>query len=154
MANNPITPLTANMPTNWTRGQIVAPNGSDVGLATEYGYNYLMKQLNAAITAINTIGAAFPGLDAYYIPTSQKGASGGVASLTVSGVLESSQIPNIDCGIWDTIPVAQHNATAVTHQVMMADGNNTSVMDSSTTLEEHIANPAAHQNLVIDGNNT
>ena len=48
MANKPIpTPLMADLPTNWTRGQIVAPTGQEVGLPTNYGYNYLMAKVNA-----------------------------------------------------------------------------------------------------------
>lgn len=63
MANKPIpTPLTADLPTNWTRGQIVAPTGQEVGLPTNYGYNYLMEKVNEARTAINTINDAFAGL--------------------------------------------------------------------------------------------
>lgn len=63
MANKPIpTPLTADLPTNWTRGQIVAPTGQEVGLPTNYGYNYLMEKVNEARTAINTINDAFTNL--------------------------------------------------------------------------------------------
>ena len=63
MANKPIpTPLTADLPTNWTRGQIVAPTGQEVGLPTNYGYNYLMAKVNEARTAINTINDAFTNL--------------------------------------------------------------------------------------------
>lgn len=62
------------------------------------------------------------------------------------------QSKKIDCGVWDTDPIAEHNATAQTHTLMEVDGNATAVSDSSETLEEHIANPKAHQNLSIDGN--
>lgn len=63
MANKPIpTPLTADLPTNWTRGQIVAPTGQEVGLPNNYGYNYLMAKVNEARTAINTINSAFTNL--------------------------------------------------------------------------------------------
>ena len=49
-------------------------------------------------------------------------------------------------------PVTLHNITAATHLNMAVDGNNTQVVDASSSLEEHIANLAAHQNLIIDGN--
>lgn len=63
MAENPIpSPLPADLPTNWTYGQTVAPTGAEAGLATQYGYNYLMAAVNAAQSAINTIGQAFLGL--------------------------------------------------------------------------------------------
>ena len=62
MANKPISPLTQSLPTNWTSGQIVAPNGSDVGYEEKYGYNYLMQTVNAIIQAVNSINNAFEGL--------------------------------------------------------------------------------------------
>ena len=40
------TPLPANLPENWTYGQIIAPTGQEVGLPANYGYNYLMNQVN------------------------------------------------------------------------------------------------------------
>lgn len=62
MANKPISPLAQSLPTNWTSGQIVAPNGSDVGYEEKYGYNYLMQTVNAIIQAVNSINNAFDGL--------------------------------------------------------------------------------------------
>ena len=63
MADRPLsTTLPADLPTGWTNGQIIAPSGSSVGLATQYGYNYLMQQVNAAQSAANTINAAFDDL--------------------------------------------------------------------------------------------
>ena len=63
MANKPLPNLLpADMPENWQTNQIVAPVGADVGLAEQYGYNYLMAQLNAAQQAINNINDAFPEL--------------------------------------------------------------------------------------------
>lgn len=50
-----MTNLPADLPENWTRGQLVSPNGTEVGLTTQHGYNYLMAQVNAAQTAINNI---------------------------------------------------------------------------------------------------
>lgn len=63
MAINPIpTPLPADLPENWQTGQTVAPEGSDVGLSEQYGYNYQSKQINDAQKAANDIGAQFPNL--------------------------------------------------------------------------------------------
>ena len=62
MANPLPSPLTTDLPTNWTRGQIVAPTGQEVGLPNNYGYNYLMAKVNEARTAINTINDAFTNL--------------------------------------------------------------------------------------------
>lgn len=137
MANNPIAiPLPADLPDNWVYGQTVGPQGTDVGLTAQHGYNYLMEQVNAAQNGVNLIGNAFAGL----------------ASLDGGGKLEQNEIPNIDCGVWDTSAVAQHNITPTTHTALLVDGNNTASVDSSTELDEHIVNPLAHQNLSIDGN--
>ena len=63
MATKPLpSPLTADLPENWTYGQTVAPTGQEVGLPNNYGYNYLMAKVNEARTAINTINDAFAGL--------------------------------------------------------------------------------------------
>ena len=63
MANKPLSsPLTADLPENWTYGQTVAPTGQEVGLPNNYGYNYLMAKVNEAREAINTINDAFAGL--------------------------------------------------------------------------------------------
>lgn len=137
MAENPIsTALPADLPQNWTLGQTISPNGTEAGLSQQHGYNYLMKQVNAAQQGVNALGNA--------METS--------ASLDSSGKLEQSEIPNIDCGLWDNETVETHNVTPISHQNLMVDGNNTLTGDQSTTLEEHMANPLAHQNLVVDGN--
>ena len=63
MADKPLSQnLPADLPTNWTYGQTVAPQGSQAGLATQYGYNYLMQQVNNVQTAANTINNAFTNL--------------------------------------------------------------------------------------------
>ena len=94
--------------------------------------------------------------DGVYIPYREKGAANGVATLDGTAKLTESQIPDIDCGIWDESPVdievQEHNVTPETHESMIVDGNNLEVMDESTTLEEHISFPYAHQNLILDGN--
>lgn len=41
-------PLPADLPENWTSGQIIAPTGAEVGMDEQHGYNYLMKQVNNA----------------------------------------------------------------------------------------------------------
>lgn len=60
MADRPFdTPLPADLPEDWTSGQIVAPVGADVGLSQQHGYNYLMEQVNAAQRAANAINESF-----------------------------------------------------------------------------------------------
>lgn len=114
------------------------------------------KYIFVSISVANatTVNITIPSSDTY-IPLSDKGVPGGVATLDATGKLEQSQIPNIDCGIWDLTPtdeVAIHNATPTTHANLLVDGNNYEPVDTSQTLEEHMQNPNAHQNLVVDGN--
>lgn len=60
MAENPIkTPLPADLPEDWTAGQIVAPTGEEVGLSKQHGYNYLMQMVNRAQQGVNAVGEAF-----------------------------------------------------------------------------------------------
>ena len=78
MADNPITtPLPADLPTNWVYGQTIGPQGTDVGLTQQHGYNYLMQQVNAAQQAATQIGEAFSGLP----------------SLGSNGKIPASQLP-------------------------------------------------------------
>ena len=63
MAENPIkTPLTADLPEDWTAGQIVAPDGEAVGLTKQHGYNYLMEKVNETRQAVNAIGESFEAI--------------------------------------------------------------------------------------------
>lgn len=50
--------LPADLPENWTQGQIVSPNGTETGLTEQHGYNYLMKQVNDTQTEVNNINTA------------------------------------------------------------------------------------------------
>lgn len=52
--------LPADLPENWTQGQTISPNGTEVGLTEQYGYNYLMKQVNNTQTEVNNINDALP----------------------------------------------------------------------------------------------
>ena len=46
-------PLPANLPEDWQPNQIVAPDGTAVGLDEQHGYNYLMQQVNDTQEALN-----------------------------------------------------------------------------------------------------
>lgn len=50
-------PLPADLPENWTSGQIIAPTGAEAGLDEQHGYNYLMKQVNNAQRALKALAA-------------------------------------------------------------------------------------------------
>lgn len=79
--DNPITvTLPADLPTDWTYGQTVAPTGAEAGLAEQYGYNYLMEQVNAAQQALNEVGPAFENID----PSGIGAEPSGTASAAVS----------------------------------------------------------------------
>lgn len=137
MAENPITVnLPADLPEDWVENQIVAPEGQNVGLSQQHGYNYLMEQVNNAQTAASQIGEAFSGL---------------ATTENLDGML-TAQIQVTYNGAQPANPVAVHNAAPLSHQNLYVDGNNVTSADNSATLEEHMANPMAHQNLVIDGN--
>lgn len=60
MAEKPIkTPLPADLPEDWNAGQIVAPDGTTVGLTEQHGYNYLMAAVNRAQRGVNEVNEAF-----------------------------------------------------------------------------------------------
>ena len=50
-------PLPADLPENWTSGQIVAPTGAEAGLDDQHGDNYLMRQVNNAQKALKALAA-------------------------------------------------------------------------------------------------
>ena len=50
-------PLPADLPENWTSGQIIAPTGAEAGLDDQHGYNYLMRQVNNAQKALKVLAA-------------------------------------------------------------------------------------------------
>lgn len=63
MADRPISaPLPADLPEDWTDGQIVAPSGASVGLSEQHGYNYLMAMVNRAQEAVNAINESFDNI--------------------------------------------------------------------------------------------
>lgn len=108
MADKPIvTPPQGDLPENWITGQIVAPDGTEVGLTEQHGYNHLMQLVNALANGVTAINDAFsllaslgddgkipaeelPSMD--FIPTSQKGKANGVASLNESGKVPLAQL--------------------------------------------------------------
>ena len=47
--------LPADLPENWTNSQYVSAGGTETGLSQQHGYNYLMKQVNDAQNAVNTL---------------------------------------------------------------------------------------------------
>lgn len=63
MATRPVKQsLPADLPENWTDSQYVSPGGTEVGLTSQHGYNYLNRQVNAVQKAAQEIDAAFEDL--------------------------------------------------------------------------------------------
>ncbi|MDE7260518.1 MAG: hypothetical protein K2N78_00405, partial [Oscillospiraceae bacterium] len=59
MAEKPIkTPLPADLPEDWNAGQIISPDGTDVGLTEKHGYNYMMRRVNRTQEGVNSVNAA------------------------------------------------------------------------------------------------
>lgn len=107
MAENPITtPLPADLPEQWTYGQTVGPNGTDVGLTQQHGYNYLMKQVNAAQEGVNTLGEAFED----------------VVPLGEDGKVPGEYLPEMDYDLSGTAAAAvqAHNQDAGAHPAIQA----------------------------------
>lgn len=82
MANIITVPLPQDLPTNWVYGQTIGPQGTDVGLTQQHGYNYLMEQVNAAQQAAQELGDAVGNPD-------------GIASLGPNGQVPLSQLPQL-----------------------------------------------------------
>lgn len=82
MANIITAPLPQDLPTNWAYGQTIGPQGTDVGLTQQHGYNYLMQQVNAAQQAAQELDDAV-------------GNEGGIAGLDSSGQLPYAQTPHL-----------------------------------------------------------
>lgn len=62
MAEKPLMEhLPADLPEDWTAGQIVAPTGEEVGLSHQHGYNYLMEMVNRAQMGVNAVNDFFAG---------------------------------------------------------------------------------------------
>lgn len=109
MATNPIqTPLPADLPENWTYGQTVGPNGTDVGLTTQHGYNYLMEQVNSSQECINLLGDSFSSL----------------ASLDSTGKLPASQIPALPYDPAGAAQVVIRDATITSGLIILTDASN------------------------------
>lgn len=82
MANIITVPLPQDLPTNWVYGQTIGPQGTDVGLTQQHGYNYLMEQVNAAQQAAQELDNSV-------------GNPEGIANLGANGQLPYSQTPHL-----------------------------------------------------------
>lgn len=101
MATNPISgySLPADLPQAWTTGQIVSPNGSDVGLTTKHGYNYLMRQVNIIQRALVAVGNAFPDLLDDTTVLECFGTCSTAASTTAKTVTVTGNLTSLTAGV-------------------------------------------------------
>lgn len=101
MATNPISgySLPADLPQAWTTGQIVSPNGTDVGLTTKHGYNYLMKQVNIIQQALVAVGNAFPDLLDDTTVLECFGTCSTAASTTAKTVTVTGNLTSLTAGV-------------------------------------------------------
>jgi hypothetical protein len=82
-----------------------------------------------------------------YIPLTQKGAANGVATLNSSGLLESTQIPNVDEIAQDAIDAALIGGDGITKTYV--DGSNTITIDVDITSGDGLK--IASNKLTVDG---
>lgn len=110
MADNPITvQLPQDLPTNWTYGQTIGPNGTDVGLTQQHGYNYLMKQVNAAQKAAEELGEAFtdvPTAGEYELPLEDAPQKSSIANADAVAITDSAAGNATKRVLWSTITSA------------------------------------------------
>lgn len=139
MAVNPISSsLPADLPTNWQSGQTVAPNGSDVGLAQQYGYNYQSQQINAAQQAINTIGAQFPNL--YGKGDTVPISNGGTGGTSVAAALANlGAQPGFNLLVNSRFKYNGRNQTSYTGGALTVDGWNSAPGSVTITLPDGVA---------------
>lgn len=96
MATKPIpTNPTADIPQNWTDGQIVAPSGTSVGLTEKHGWNYIMSKINQALTMIGTLNDAWDSFMALAFKASASGSytpAGTVSKPTITVEVNTESI--------------------------------------------------------------
>lgn len=73
--------LNQDLPENWTDNQYVAPDGTDVGLTEQHGYNYLMKQVNNTQRAVNELDAGYGDVNTKIGSTADTGGSATAGSV-------------------------------------------------------------------------
>ena len=79
--------LPADLPTNWTQGQTISPNGTEVGLTKQHGYNYLNQQVNATQTEVNNLSTEVAGAASQ---TSVDNISNSIGTTTDSGATSTT----------------------------------------------------------------
>lgn len=108
MADKPIaTNPVADIPEDWTNGQIVAPSGTSVGLTRQHGWNYIMSKINQALSCIGTLNDAWSAFKALAFKASAAGSytpEGTVSTPSVSVTLTTESIGSASGWSAGTVP--------------------------------------------------
>ena len=145
-------PLVPDLPEDWVIDSIITPNGTEVGLAERYGYNYLMKMVNKSLKAVNQVDArittsianleAIPkGIVAMWagelinIPTGWKLCDGlegrpNMLARFIRGIQTSATNPGTTGGS-DTVTITTNNLPAHVHTIAHTHGAITGALSSA-----------------------
>ncbi|WP_419024258.1 hypothetical protein [Emergencia sp.] len=74
-------------------------------------------------------------------------------AILIDEIRRAIGLTDIDCGSWEETPVTLHNASAMAHVNLNADGNANGVVSTGGELAAHETDPNAHPNIILDGNN-
>lgn len=85
--NKPIDEINYWLPTDWESEDIITPNGVEVGLERDHGYNYLMEAVNALIQGVNDINNAIPELGVGFVEMQESLAVDERKSNTLYGLI-------------------------------------------------------------------
>ena len=158
-------PLVPNLPEDWVVDSIITPNGTEVGLTERYGYNYLMRTVNASLRAANFLNSKISTMDAVpkgivamwageliNIPVGWKLCDGqegrpNMLARFIRGVTNSTTNPGTTGG-QDAITLSETNIPSHEHSI----GSHTHTlaahahsMTHSHTMSGTISNASAHQ---------
>ncbi len=126
MANIVNPSLPADLPTDWSTEQYVSPNGTEVGLSRQHGYNYLMKQVNDAQKAVNTLAEqaqeVVTGLE-IGAPTATATHSG--TTVAITGPAGAQTVTFLAPSDWENGNSYTYNGKAIT----LTDLNNQPVVE-------------------------
>ena len=107
--------LPADLPENWTNSQYVSAGGTETGLTQQHGYNYLMKQVNDAQDAVNTLASESQAA----LTELQKGENNATATRTgttvaITGPANASTITFLAPADWTAGDSYTYNGQAIT----------------------------------------
>lgn len=143
ISTNPV----ADLPVNWTTGQIVSPSGTDVGLTAKHGYNYLGTKVNEALADIGTLNDAFAGIEVTadgfsgVLPLS-KGGTGKNAS-SISDLLTYLGLNNVNNTSDANKPISTATQTALNAKQATITGGATTIVSSNLTASKALVSDSS-----------